>query len=143
MKTLFLSLIITAAVTVSATIIAIVASSLPQNQTPVYEYVIHEPYQGVDKNYGTVIIQNKTFHAANLNKMFGYNSRPQWIEMYDVNFSFPDGIEPQITPGGGILESFITFPDNPVPYRIAIGLGSSPNTPSYDYTTVLSTHQEP
>jgi hypothetical protein len=143
MKTLHLSIIVTTVVTVSAVVFAILAGSYPQNQIPVYQYVIHEPYQGVDKNYGTVTIQNKTFHVANLDKMFVNKSRPEWIQMYNVNFSFPNGIRLQNTPGGQIMESYVAFPDNPVPYRIAIGLGSSPGTPGYDYTTVLSTHKEP
>lgn len=143
MKTLHISLIITVSVTALAIIIAIFASLFPQNQVPVYEYVIHESYQGADKNGGTVTIQNTTFHVTNLDLAFDNQSRPEWLEMYDVNFSFPNGIELQNTPGGQIMESYVTFPDNPVPYRLAVGFGASPNTPNYDYTTVLSTHKEP
>src|SRR5574340_1053373 len=143
MKTMHLSIIIVATVTASAIIIALLASSFSQNQIPVYQYVIHEPYQGVDNDHGTVTIQNQTFHVQNLDKLFDNKSQSAWVQMYDVNFSFPNGIGPQNTPGGQIMESYIAFTDNPVPYRIAIGLGPSPNMPHYDYTTVLSTHKEP
>lgn len=143
MKTVHLSIIIVTTVTASAIIIALLASSFPQNQIPVYQYVIHEPYQGVDNDHGTVTIQNQTFHVQNLDKLFDNKSQPAWVQMYDVNFSFPNGIGPQNTSGGQIMESYIAFTDNPVPYRIAIGLGPSPNMPNYDYTTVLSTHKEP
>ncbi|MDE1840224.1 MAG: hypothetical protein KGH87_09950, partial [Thaumarchaeota archaeon] len=70
MKTVHLSIIIVTTVTASAIIIALLASSFPQNQIPVYQYVIHEPYQGVDNDHGTVTIQNQTFHVQNLDKLF-------------------------------------------------------------------------
>ncbi len=144
MKTLHLSIIITGAVSASAIAGLVVLIQLQAVQQPeVYTYVIHEPYQGADKNFGTVTIQNKTFHVASINPAFVSWTKPFWEEMYDVNFSFPNGYGPQITPGGEIYETYVKFPDEQVPYRMAVGFSSSPGSPQYNFTTVLSTHKEP
>lgn len=113
----------------------------PNSDSKTYQYEIHEPYDGVDKNFGTVIIQNKTFFVDNLNT-FLHDSNSTTMEWYGIKFSFPHGSELVNTPGGSIFESYVTFSDDPVPYRIAIGQIESQNT-MHDFTTVLSTHANP
>jgi hypothetical protein len=143
MKTLHLSIAITAGVSASVIIIlGMIILLQPVSKVGDYEYVLHEPYEGVDRFVGTVTIQNQTYHVTNLN-MTTFGSKPFRMEWYNVNFSFPQGLEPQNTPGGQIFEAYVTFPDNTVPYRLAGGLGPSPQSPNYNFTTVLSTHTNP
>jgi hypothetical protein len=143
MKTLPLTIAITGGLSAAVIIIfAVIILLQPASKAGDYQYEIHESYKGVDKDFGTVIIENQTYHVTNLKST--YNSHgPTWIEMYNVNFSFPNGYGPQITPGGTIYETYVKFPDEQVPYRLAAGLSSLPGAPHYHITTVLSTHREP
>ncbi|MBI1829499.1 MAG: hypothetical protein HY222_04825 [Thaumarchaeota archaeon] len=152
MKTLYLSIIATAGIAIIGIILFAVV--LPQlanikpsesvQQAGTYEYVIHEPYDGVEKNFGTITIMNQTYYVANLNNGIINSTQPTWLEYYNVNFSFPHGIEPLNTPGGQIFESYVKFPDDPVPYRMVAGISPPLGSSNYTgFTTVLSTHTNP
>lgn len=136
------AIIIISVVSLVAVMVTMYVIQPPSNSdSKTYQYEIHEPYDGADKNFGTVIIQNKTFFADNLNTVL-HTSNATAMEWYGIKFSFPHGSELVNTPGGNIFESYVTFSDDPVPYRIAIGQIASQNT-MHDFTTVLSTHINP
>src|SRR5207249_4593236 len=120
MKTLSISMIISA-VALSTIAISIGIIQSQSNKQPTYQYEIHEPYDGVDKDFGIVTIQNQTFHTQNLNTLLRNSGNATEIEWYGIKFSFPNGSERMLTPGGDIFESYVTFQDDPVPYRIAVG----------------------
>jgi hypothetical protein len=152
MKTLHLSIIaVTGIAVIGIILFAVVLPQLANikpsesvQQTGTYEYVIHEPYDGIEKNFGTVTIMNQTYYVANLNNGIINSTQPTWLEYYNVTFTFPYGIEPLNTPGGQIIESYVKFPDDPVPYKIAAGISPPPGSSNYTgFTTVLSTHTNP
>ena len=113
-----------------------------KQENKVYSYVIHEPYSGVDKPFGTVIIQNQTFHVAAPNPALRNSTRPFTIEMYDVEFTFPNGYGPTTFPDGQTYQALVTFPNDPTKYRLDAPIPMIPVRP-YNFTTVLTNHTNP
>lgn len=107
-----------------------------------YSYVIHEPYQGVDKNFGTVTIQNQTFHVSTVNSGFQNWTKPFWIDMYNVNFTFLNGYKPVDFSNGKIYWARLTFPDGTTGVFNA-NISKALGQPQYNFTTVLSNHTNP
>lgn len=87
-------------------------------------------------------MQNKTFFVYDISKWLNTSNSTE-TEWYGIKFLLPHGSELSTTPGGGTFESYVTFPNETVPYRLSIGQFSSPGAVHYDYTTVLSTHTDP
>ena len=139
MKTLITTAIISALL-ISVIIIVIAMQPKPENAPGVYQYVINDYYPDLNKKWGTDTIRNQTFHFIDEN-MSASLPKPYWEEMYGINFTFPNGLEPENTPGGGIFEAYVKFPNESVPYRMAVGIGR--NYTDNTSITVLSTHANP
>src|SRR5437879_1519802 len=140
MKTLYLSAIISSAIIVAMVTFVIAISSKPESQSGVYDYIISDYIPNTNKSWGTDIIQNQTFHFVDENMSDTWH-KPTSLVWYDTNFTFPNGLEFENTPGGGIFEAYVTFPNETVPYRMAVG-GIGNNT-DHKVMTVLSTHKDP
>jgi hypothetical protein len=110
------------------------------NSSDVYQYAINDYYPNLNKTHGVDIIKNQPFHFVDYN-MRSDLPKPYWIEMYDTNFTFPNGLEPELTPGGAIFEAYVKFPNEQAPYRMAVNLGRNYTTDTS--VTVLSTHTNP
>ena len=138
MKTLHLTAIISGVVLVVIAILFIMMQN-PAKPSGVYEHIITDYTPNTNKTWGTDIIQNQTFHFDDYN-MSASLPKPYWIDMYDTNFTFPNGLQASPTPGGAILEAYVTFPNETVPYKIALTLGNNAN---HKAVTVLSIHKDP
>lgn len=141
MKTLHLTAIISV-VTIFAFVMFLVIQSQHPRESGIYQYEIHEPYALTDKYHETITLQNKTFFVYDITKSLNTSNSTE-TEWYGIKFSLPHGSQSSTTSGGGIFESYVTFPNETVPYRLAIGQFSSSGAVHYDYTTVLSTHTDP
>ncbi len=108
-----------------------------------YSYVIHEPYAGVDKDFGTVTIQNQTFHVTTLSAAFRNDTRPFWVYWYGVNFTFPNGHAPVTFPDGIAYRVLVKFQEDPSQYVLEAGIPAIPLHPKYNFTTVLTSHTNP
>lgn len=108
-----------------------------------YSYVIHEPYQGIDKDFGTVTIQNQTFHVTAVSSASRNNTKPFWYDVYGVNFTFPDGYGPITFPDGQTYRVLVKFQDDPSKYLLEAGIPAIPLHPDYNFTTVLTNHTNP
>lgn len=108
-----------------------------------YSYVIHEPYQGFDKGFGTVTIQNQTFQADTINPMLKHDTKPFMTEWYTVNFTFPNGYGPITFPDGQTYRVLVRFQDDPSQYMLEAGIPAIPLHPQYNFTTVLTNHTNP
>ncbi|MDC8451598.1 MAG: hypothetical protein LV477_01665 [Candidatus Nitrosotalea sp.] len=137
MKPVYLTIIISAAIIVSVLTFAIVMQPIHQNQPDAY--VITDYHPNTTKIWGTDIVQNQIFHFADYN-MSATLPKPYWIEMYDTNFTFPDGLQISHTPGGAIFQTYVTFPNETVPYKISTGLGENTD---HKTVTILSIHKDP
>ncbi len=137
MKTLALTTIISAIIIGVIIILAVIPTK--PTQPGVYDYVITDYTPDTNKTWGTNIIQNQTFHFVDENTS-ETSHKPTSLIWYDTNFTFPNGLEPEITPGGGIFEAYVTFPNETVPYRMAVGLGHNTD---HKTITVLSIHKDP
>ncbi|MHB8602693.1 MAG: hypothetical protein ACYC6W_01535 [Nitrosotalea sp.] len=139
MKTLHITAIISGAILVVIAIIFITMQAEPANPSGIYEYTITNYTLDTNKTWGTDIIQNQTFHFDDYN-MSASLPKPYWIYMYDTNFTFPNGLQTSLTPSGAIFEAYVTFPNETVPYRMAINLGDNQDRKAI---TVLSKHKDP
>ena len=138
MKTLHLTAIISGVVLVVIAILFITMQK-PANPPGVYEYIVTDYTPDTNKTWGTDIIQNQTFHFDDYD-MSASLPKPYWVDMYDTNFTFPNGLQASLTPGGAIFEAYVTFPNETVPYRMAVTLE---NNADNKVVTVLSTHKDP
>src|SRR6185312_884453 len=138
MKSLHLTAIISGVVLVVIAILFITMQK-PANPPGVYEYIVTDYTPDTNKTWGTDIIQNQTFHFDDYN-MSASLPKPYWVDMYDTNFTFPNGLQASLTPGGAIFEAYVTFPNETVPYRMAVTLE---NNADNKVVTVLSTHKDP
>lgn len=124
---------------VSVVTFVTVIQPVPQSQPSTYYYIITDYHPSTNKTWGTDIVDNKIFHFADYN-MSSTLPKPYWIEMYDTNFTFPNGLQVSNTPGGEIFEAYVTFPNETTPNRMSVGLG---NYTHHKIVTILSTHKEP
>ncbi|MDE1831329.1 MAG: hypothetical protein KGI02_03040 [Thaumarchaeota archaeon] len=138
MKALHLTAIISGTILVTIAILFITIHK-PTNQNGVYDYAITDYVPDTNKTWGTDIIQNQTFHFVDYNMSVSL-PKSYWIDMYDTNFTFPNGLKASLTAGGAIFEAYVTFPNETVPYRMVMGLG---NSSDHKVITVLSTHKDP
>lgn len=138
MKTLHLTAIVSGSILVVIAILFITTQK-PANLPGVYDYTLTDYTPDPNKTWGTDIIQNQTFHFDDFN-MGASLPNPYWVDMYDTNFTFPNGLQASLTPGGAIFEAYVTFPNETVPYRMAVALG---NNADHKAVTVLSTHKNP
>lgn len=138
MKTLHLTAIISGVI-LAVIAILFITMQKPENPPGVYEYIVTDYTPDTNKTWGTDIIQNQTFHFDDYN-MSASLPKPYWVDMYDTNFTFPNGLQASLTPGGAIFEAYVTFPNETIPYRMAVTLE---NNADNKVVTVLSTHKDP
>jgi len=139
LKTIHLTAIISSVIIVAFVTFVIATQSKPESQPGVYDYITSDYMPDKNKSWGTDIIQNQTFHFVDENMSDTWH-KPTSLVWYDTNFTFPNGIEFENTPGGEIFEAYVTFPNETIPYRMAVGLG---NNTDHKAITVLSTHKDP
>ena len=108
-----------------------------------HSYEIHEPYQGIDKDFGTITIQNQTFHVVTVRTAFRNDTKPFWYKVYGVKFTFPDGYGPLTFPDGQFYRVVVQFQDDPSQYTLEAGIAGIPIHPAYNFTTVLTNHTNP